>query len=172
MTDKDFDEDLSIPETAASDRYRADDGALRSQDDLYRYRPWEEHRDDEGYLHHDTKPAARGKDGVLFYMKHGYAHKANGPAAKVGYIDAPEYWYFYEGKCLGKNEEGWIELWRITKNKDLFRRLEDTGPNGERIHDLKNLANFITQDDFSDEDGQAEDLFHSKDLFYFIWPQV
>lgn len=161
MTDFDFDEDLSIPETAASDRYREDDGALKSQGDLYRYRPWEEHRDDEGYLHHDTKPAARGKDGVWFYVKHGYTHKADGPAVKVGYLDQPHYWYFYEGKCLGMASEGWIELWRITKNKDLFRCLDWTGPFDDRSHNLKELLSFITQEDLKDED-----------LFNYIWPLV
>ena len=136
----------------ASHRYREDDIVIPSEDKLYDYRPWEEHRDDEGYLHCDDAPAARCKDGVWFYMKHGYIHNADGPAAKVGYIDAPAYWYFYEGKELGKNEEGWIKLWRITKNKDLFRCLDWICPHGDTMHDLKNLLSIITQEDLQDVD--------------------
>ena len=147
---------MSIP-----NRYREDDIAIPSEDKLYKHRPWEEHRDDEGYLHHDTGPAARCRDQVWFYMKHGYIHNANGPAAQTGYLDAPEYWYFYEGEELGKNEYGWIKLWRITKNRDLILSLWDTGPYGGRVHNLKNLLTLITQEDLGDTI-----------LFNFIWPLV
>lgn len=142
-------------------RYREDDIAIPSEDKLYRHRPWEEHRDDEGYLHRDDGPAVRGRDQVWFYMKHGYIHNANGPAARTGYLDAPDYWYFYEGKELGRNEYGWIELYRITKNRDLILRLWDTNLCGDRVHDLKNLLTLITQEDLGDTI-----------LFNFIWPLV
>ena len=145
----------------ATYRYRKDDMAFPSQKKLDQRKTWEIHRDNEGYLHHDTEAAVRCKDAVYYHMKHGYLHRADGPAAKIGYIDQPRYWYFFNGKELGMAEEGWIELWRITKNKDLFRCLDWTAPHGDRIHRLENLLSLITQEDLKDED-----------LFNYIWPLV
>ena len=161
MTDFDFDEDLSTPDTALSERYREDCEAFSSDKYLNMMKAREQHRDDEGYLHHDTEPAVRGKDGIVFYVKHGYAHKADGPAARLGYLDQPHYWYFYEGKCLGMASEGWIQLWRITKNKDIFECLDYSGPHGDRSHNLKELLSLITKEDLQDEV-----------LFDYIWHLV
>ena len=118
-------------------------------------------RDNKGLLHSDTGPALIAKHQYI-YMKHGYVHRSDGPAAKLGYLDCPDYWYFYEGKKLGKNEEGWIKLWRITKNKDLFKCLGYTGPHGDTMHDLKNLFSLITQEDMKDKD----------DLYQFVFSKL
>jgi len=164
MTDFDFDfsEDDTVDNNDnVPDRYREDCEVFFSRRYLNMMKAREEHRDDEGYLHHDTEPAVRGKDGIWFYVNHGYAHKNNGPAGRLGYLDCPEYWYFYEGKELGEGHEGWIELWRITKNKDLFRCLDWTGPHGDRSHDIKKLLSLITKEDLQDQV-----------LFDFIWHLV
>jgi hypothetical protein len=134
-------------------RFREDAIGFSSEDSLSRCIDLK--LDEEGYLHCDDGPAVRKKDQQYFFMKNGYLHNANGPAVKTGSLDAPDFFYFYEGKELGCNEYGWIELWRITKNIELFQCLHWANPHGDKVHDLKNLISLITPKDLED----CEDLF-------------